>query len=100
MMTYVFYYIIRGKIENELEPRWQENVTIHYSNSEEEAYKLVREQCKDHEYINAEGELIKWELYKLNLIQVIEYPIPAGEDIFYRGLKTSEVESLETKFED
>jgi hypothetical protein len=89
--------------EPEEEPLWEERIILLQAPSEAEARPEAERigQSAEQEYLAADGQAVRWKFVQIERA----YPIPSdaletGTEVFSRFLRTSEVESLLTPFED
>jgi hypothetical protein len=85
----------------EHEGLWEECLTLVRADSEEQVChdaELIG-KAREHEYVAANGDLVRWVFERLERISKVE-SLEHGSELFSRFLSRSEVESLSTPFED
>jgi Domain of unknown function (DUF4288) len=85
----------------ENESLWEESIVLVRAESEEQARQdaEVLGKAGEHEYIAANGDLVRWvfrQVEKLCAIETLEH----GTELFSRFLSRQEVESLLSPFEE
>ncbi len=80
---------------------WEERIILVEARSEVEAKEIATTcaQSEEHSY-SAEGKRIEVELYQVDRACAIEGSLKSGTELFSRFLRQSEVESLQTAFDD
>jgi hypothetical protein len=82
---------------------WEESIVLVDAGSEEEAIHLGEQLAKEseHQYTSATGDTICWTFHQVErAYQLEEDTFRTGTELFSRFLRTSEVESLLTPFDD
>lgn len=81
---------------------WEESIVLVQAESEDDAAVKAQSVGKaaETEYISATDETIRWTLERIECVSQIGGAISTGAEVFSRFLRSSEVESLLTKFED
>ena len=85
--------------ENEV--LWEERIILERAETEEESRQegeLIG-KAEEHEYIAANGDLVRWTFRQLQSACTIE-TLDHGAELFSRFLSKQEVESLLSPFED
>src|SRR5262245_27907827 len=85
------------------EPLWEESVYLVQADSEEEAKRAgeVIGKTLDVKYTSATGDFVHWTFERVESVyEILDETIGHGTEVFSRFLRTSEVESLLTPFED
>jgi len=85
------------------EPLWEESVFLVEAASDEEARQAGEHlgKSKEHEYISATGDLVKWRFERVeSVFGILDDAISSGTEVFSRFLRESEVESILTPFKD
>ena|SRR5437667_11791642 len=85
----------------EHEGLWEECLTLVRAETEEEARREGEHigKAKEHEYVSAIGDLVRWTFQQIESVSEIE-SLEHGSELFSRFLSQSEVESLSTPFND
>jgi hypothetical protein len=94
---------IHDPATSENEPLWEESILLIEAASEEEARQTGARlgRSKNHEYISASGDLVKWRFEKVESVcEILDDTISSGTEVFSRFLRESEVESILTPFKD
>lgn len=79
------------------DPLWEELIILFQAENEESARQKAesRGKAEQHEYRNAENELIRWRFERVERIYEIESEIlEDGTEVFSRFLRDAEVKSL------
>src|SRR2546429_32691 len=94
---------VHNQTPSDNEPLWEESVCLVEAASEEEAHQSGERlgRSKEHEYISATGDLVKWRFEKVESVYgILDDAISSGTEVFSRFLRESEVASILTPFKD
>jgi hypothetical protein len=85
------------------EPLWQERIILLQGDDETAAMGKAETigKAEEHEYRNAENQLVRWRFTRVERICQIEHStLGDGTELFSRFLRDSEARSLLRPFED
>jgi hypothetical protein len=94
-------YFMESASEDDHDLLWEERIILVEAGSEDEAKEIASTRAKSEEHsYSAEGKRIDVKLYQVDRACPIEGPLESGTELFSRFLRQSEVESLQTAFDD
>lgn len=94
-------YFMESKCEDDHDLLWEERIILVEAGSEDEAKKIASTHAKSEEHsYSAEGKRIDVKFHQVDRACPIEGSLVPGVELFSRFLRQSEVESLQTTFDD